>query len=52
MLGRAQIEDKTIVLVDDVLTTGAPVNECAHILMKAGAKAVYVLTLAGVRALA
>lgn len=39
---------KTIVLVDDVFTTGATVGECAKVLMKAGAKAVHVLTLARV----
>ncbi len=49
---RAQIEDKTIVLIDDVLTTGATVNECSRTLIKSGAKAVYVLTLARVKALA
>jgi predicted amidophosphoribosyltransferase len=48
---RGQIEDKTIVLVDDVLTTGATVNECSRVLLKAGAKAVNVLTLARVKAL-
>lgn len=39
------IAGKTIVLVDDVLTTGATVNECSRILRKAGAANIYVLTL-------
>jgi ComF family protein len=40
------IEGRQILLIDDVLTTGATVNECARVLKRAGAKAVYVLTLA------
>jgi ComF family protein len=39
---------KTIVLVDDVLTTGATANECAGVLLAAGAARVDVLTLARV----
>jgi ComF family protein len=35
-----------VVLIDDVLTTGATVSECARILKRAGAKRVDVLTLA------
>jgi ComF family protein len=43
-----KLEGKTVVLVDDVYTTGATVKECAKILRKAGAAHVYVLTLARV----
>ena len=42
----AAIVSKRILLVDDVLTTGTTVNECARTLRKAGARQVYVATLA------
>jgi ComF family protein len=48
---RTRIKDKTIVLIDDVLTTGATVNECSRVLLKAGAKTVNVLVLARVKGL-
>jgi ComF family protein len=41
-----KIKGKSILLVDDVYTTGATVNECAKVLMAGGAKRVDVLTLA------
>ncbi|MGD0624467.1 MAG: phosphoribosyltransferase family protein, partial [Thermodesulfobacteriota bacterium] len=40
------IAEKHILLIDDVLTTGATVQECSRVLLKAGAKQVNVLTLA------
>lgn len=40
------VEHKRILLIDDVFTTGTTVNECATVLRKAGAEAVFVLTLA------
>jgi ComF family protein len=42
----ALIAQKRILLIDDVFTTGTTVNECAKVLRKAGAEAVFVLTLA------
>jgi ComF family protein len=43
-----EIKGKSVLLVDDVFTTGATVNECTKVLKKAGAGQVYVLTLARV----
>lgn len=40
------VKDKTVLLVDDVYTSGATVNECSRTLKRAGAKEVYVVTLA------
>ena len=47
----AAMQDKNIILIDDVLTTGATLNECSRVLLAAGAKAVHVLTLARVKSL-
>jgi ComF family protein len=44
--GRARIEDRKIVLVDDVITTGATANACARVLKAAGAARVDVLAVA------
>ncbi len=41
-----RVKDQIVLLLDDVYTTGATANECAKTLKKAGAKEVYVLTLA------
>jgi competence protein ComFC len=41
-----ELEDRSILLIDDVLTTGSTVNECAKALRRAKAKAIVVLTLA------
>jgi ComF family protein len=40
------LKDKTVLLVDDVYTSGATVNECSLTLKRGGAREVYVLTLA------
>src|SRR5574341_1163568 len=41
-----EIAGKSILLVDDVFTTGATLNECARVLKDAGASRVMALTLA------
>lgn len=45
---KARILGKRVVLVDDVLTTGATVGACTKALLKAGAASVSVVTLARV----
>lgn len=42
----ASVAGKSVLLIDDVYTTGATVMECSRVLKKAGAKEVKVLTLA------
>ena len=39
-------EGRRVLLVDDIMTTGATVNECARMLKESGAQEVLVLTLA------
>lgn len=42
---REDVAGKSILLVDDVLTTGATINECARILQGAGAGEIFSVTL-------
>lgn len=39
-------KDKTVLVIDDVCTTGETINQCAKALKKAGAKKIYGVTLA------
>ena len=43
---RRRIEDRVLVLVDDVMTTAATLDACARVLKQAGAREVRTLTLA------
>ncbi len=46
------IQDKAILIIDDVFTTGATLNECARVLKKDGASPVFSISLARVRKIA
>jgi len=46
VIGKEELVGKSALLVDDVYTTGATVNECSRVLRRGGAKRVDVLTLA------
>ena len=43
---KKSLKGRRVLLVDDVYTSGATVNECSRVLMRAGAREVTVLTLA------
>jgi predicted amidophosphoribosyltransferase len=46
--GKAEVTGRKLVLVDDVLTSGATVDACSRALLRAGAAAVDVLVFARV----
>ncbi len=46
--GVARVQGQRILLIDDVLTTGATAEACARALKKAGARSVFLVTLARV----
>lgn len=42
----AGVRGRDVLLIDDILTTGATANQCAKVLLEAGANAVWVATVA------
>ena len=46
LAGLPDLKGRTVILVDDVATTGTTLNECARVLKKAGCEKVYCLVLA------
>ncbi len=45
----ASVRGREVLLIDDILTTGATANECARVLRRAGATKVWVVTAARAR---
>lgn len=46
VVDKALVKDKRVLLIDDVKTTGATLNQCSKALIKAGASSVVCLTVA------
>ena len=46
----AQVRGKEVLLIDDIMTTGATARECARVLLRAGAAKVWVATVARAQA--
>lgn len=46
VINKNKILNKNVLLVDDIYTTGATVNECSRVLKENGASKVYVVTIA------
>jgi predicted amidophosphoribosyltransferase len=42
------LKDKNILIIDDIVTTGSTLSECARIMKNMGAKSVYALCIASV----
>ena len=48
LLPGADVRGRTVLVVDDILTTGATLGECGRILRQAGAKDLYAAVIAAV----
>lgn len=48
LLPGADVRGRTVLVVDDILTTGATLGECGRMLRQAGAKALYAAVIAAV----
>jgi len=46
VINSQKIENKSILLIDDIYTTGSTVNECSRVLKQNGAKSIDILTIA------
>ena len=46
VINKEQIQNKSIILLDDIFTTGNTVNECSKVLIKNGAKNIGILSIA------
>ena len=49
ILDEADVKGKRVLLLDDILTTGATAGECARVLLSAGAKEVHCAAVAAAR---
>ena len=43
---KVEVKNMNVLLIDDIFTSGATLNECTRVLKKAGAKKVWGFTLA------